>query len=374
MVSKLILHTGTPKTGTTALQKFLRKYRRTLSDSGWGYPDFLNNANHRMFSLPFMRPTDTLWHQVFGVADESIADAKIEWLGEQLAAAPARDNWVISTEHFTKLVRRPTSIAHALSFFHSHFDEIEIVVYVRRQDFQLPSAYSQAIKAGMSDPWDWDFFRNRLKNLNYLRLCQDWTAQEGIDSFSIRPFLESYKKSSHVLINDFISVAGLPEELLQTEQQPREGSSKPKGANLGLSAEGTAFLRLVNPLLPKVSGGQSNVAQRRQLVAAVSQLTPGASMGLSQEVREIVMEKVADSNRAFIDQYGAELGWGEWLNQEWRAGASPEIAPERIVELMSLTSKPRGPMDWGIPTAPPVDPATVTKLLGKVRRYVNTRD
>lgn len=375
MVSKLILHTGTPKTGTTALQKFLHDRRRMLSTAGWGYPDFLNRSNHRMFSLPFLRPTTTTWHQLNGITDDSIADAKIEWLDEQLSAAPARDKWIISTEHFTKTVRKPASIARAMSFLRSHFDEIEVVVYVRRQDFLLPSVYSQAIKAGRSDPWDWEFFKSKLEDSDYLQLCQDWTAQEGVDSFSIRPFLESYKKSPQSLINDFISVAGLPEEVSKDVKPPRKSSGEAARANYGLSAEGTAFLRLVNPLLPRLSEGQSNMKQRGELIAAVSQLTPGSSMGLSQDLRDLVMEQVAESNGAFIDEYGADLGWGEWLSQEWRPGARPEIAPERIVELMCLVSKPGGPMDWRMP----VDPtgggraAPVNKLMGKLRRSVSSR-
>lgn len=41
MENTLLLHIGTPKTGTTALQKFLSENSEELKKQGWDFPDML---------------------------------------------------------------------------------------------------------------------------------------------------------------------------------------------------------------------------------------------------------------------------------------------------------------------------------------------
>ncbi|MCR5100112.1 MAG: hypothetical protein K6B41_02005, partial [Butyrivibrio sp.] len=38
-MNKIVFHIGTPKTGTTAIQRFLYDNRIALNDCGWSYPD-----------------------------------------------------------------------------------------------------------------------------------------------------------------------------------------------------------------------------------------------------------------------------------------------------------------------------------------------
>ncbi len=345
------------------MQHFLRSHRRDLAKLGWGYPAFLSRANHTEMALPFSDSFTSSWHRLYGVTDQITADAKIADIRVGLASAPERDRWIVSTEHFTKTVRDPAGMARVIDFFRTYFDEIELLCYVRRQDFMLPSLYSQVIKAGGVDAWDWEYFSGALEKRNYLTMCQDW-ASAGADTFTIRPFQENYKGAQSSLINDFIMAAGLPTELLQ----PTEASARGRRTNPGLSAEGTAFLRLVNPLVPRISDGQSNMRRRRNLIDKIGGLTPGASLGLSPELRERVMENVAGTNVSFIEEFGGDCDWQEWLSQEWHEGATPEITPERIVEVMALTSQPSGPMDWGRPTAPPArDEVAQAGVLSRLR-------
>ena len=48
---RLVLHIGMEKTGTTAVQQWLKKQRQTLMEEGWHVPTSLGNTNHRQVSL-----------------------------------------------------------------------------------------------------------------------------------------------------------------------------------------------------------------------------------------------------------------------------------------------------------------------------------
>ena len=48
---RVVLHIGMEKTGTTAVQQWLKKQRQTLMEEGWHVPTSLGNTNHRQISL-----------------------------------------------------------------------------------------------------------------------------------------------------------------------------------------------------------------------------------------------------------------------------------------------------------------------------------
>lgn len=137
---KLILHIGTEKTGTTAIQTFLHENRQALFvRHGLFVPtQYARYNNHRCLLeiVPgLMAPQADLHAELAHTLGrpDLVSQLRAQW-----AEGFARDTahfgdatFVLSSEHFHSRVRELDEISLFLKFLTAHFSEIRILVFLR---------------------------------------------------------------------------------------------------------------------------------------------------------------------------------------------------------------------------------------------------
>lgn len=155
---RLILHIGTEKTGSTAIQQHLVANRASLADRGVRLGESARQGNHRPLVAAFM-PDD--FHDDFlrvrNLVETGVRDAWREefldrFAAEVEAAKADADAFVVSSEHFHSRLLRAASVAQLAAFLAPLVSGISVVCYLRRQDEMALSFYSEKLRAGFVPP------------------------------------------------------------------------------------------------------------------------------------------------------------------------------------------------------------------------------
>ena len=234
MVERIILHAGTPKTGTTSLQIVLERHRDELASRGLFYPKTMAT---RYAGGEGIKPK----HQWL-VDDLTAVDAGVlrRHVDAALAEAPAcAQTIVFSTEglfnhwwDFSQAGRTELSVL-AREYV------VELWVWFRAPIGFFVSLYIQALKNPhapiacygqdwspeemLDDPWF-------ARHLNYMRFVEEVT--ETLGEGAVRPY--AYRGTT---VADFFAAAGLPDF---TAPEPKEHAT--------LGKFGVEVLRLLNRL------------------------------------------------------------------------------------------------------------------------------
>ncbi|OJF68810.1 hypothetical protein BK026_08410 [Alteromonas sp. V450] len=135
-MKKLILHIGLHKTGSTLIQRTLEENRASLEADGWHL--FSQTAQGRVSSIG----NANSWVEFKGTAASFDASLNPK-IYKQLEKIDS--NVILSAEELA-WVNNETEVKRISSELSSIFDEIKIIVYLRRQDKQLLSHYHQGFK------------------------------------------------------------------------------------------------------------------------------------------------------------------------------------------------------------------------------------
>lgn len=129
--TSLYLHVGLHKTGTSAIQRFLRANASLLCEKGFYYPvDGLGGDAHHGLASKLRRSAPL----------EDVADAE-EWISNCERYCTAHNlSLLISSEVFSEPVRHDE-----LAKIFQPFD-INIIIYIRRQDHLIESVINQVLK------------------------------------------------------------------------------------------------------------------------------------------------------------------------------------------------------------------------------------
>jgi hypothetical protein len=202
---KLILHIGTHKTGSTALQQFLYANRPTLETFGLHYA----TAPHGVCdSNPIAN--------ALNVGQTSVVQAYLE-KHEELARRRGCDTILVSAENFyamtvqaamqrrqsyTNAVKRDQTLIKTLhSVVPSGVDTVQIVCYFRRPDRYAESLYSQHVKRGVSFDGTFDEFLPLIRPALLYNTClRAWSDVFGIESCTVR----IYECAKGDVVSDFL--------------------------------------------------------------------------------------------------------------------------------------------------------------------------
>jgi hypothetical protein len=201
---RLILHIGTHKTGTTALQHFLSANRKRLSDSGIYYA------------------TPAHEFEINSIANALLADGQEKFrkfIVENLQKAERNGatTMVASSENFYAMVRYLTrfnadkksaavlakerSLIESLRASIPAGVECHILCYVRRPDHYLESLYNQNVKKGALLTGDVADFLTMIDDiLDYHLYLSIWRDVFGKSACSVRV----YEAALPNLIDDFV--------------------------------------------------------------------------------------------------------------------------------------------------------------------------
>lgn len=219
----IYLHIGTPKAGSSSIQNTLFNNIENLKRQGYLYPKTgLKLANHYFLADSIINPTinsEEIYTQLLKEFEESKSN-----------------NLIISTERF-HILETPEQIKILKNLLEGY--NIKIIIYLRRQDLFIQSAYGQQIRGQLSITIQ-DFLKKKIpatKLLDYYSRLEMWSNVFGKENITVQPF--ERKQLGNGLINNFFS-------FLEITDTQNFNLTEYEKVNMGLNSYETELLRVLN--------------------------------------------------------------------------------------------------------------------------------
>jgi hypothetical protein len=262
---QLLLHIGTHKTGSTAIQRFCLHNRDALAAQGVLYPNayIANAAQHALaWALGVNHPK----------RDQSLTAEQVAqgFLDEARKAGAKR--LIVSSEDLESLGDEGVMKLRNL------FKDIpaQIVVYLRRQDEAFLAAYNQRVKSFASRFHGTveELSRKRFvpERFDYWRLTQRWAKVFGDDAMRVRVYDPSRFPDRNI-IPDFFSVLNLSLEGMTESSRSVNKSVHPLALEIIRRSNTKDMTRVVhNAMVRKLREASSkHPTERPRLPAAAHQ-------------------------------------------------------------------------------------------------------
>jgi hypothetical protein len=296
---RAILHIGTVKTGSTALQLWLSNNRKALAQHDYHYSRAAGGANHAALAAYAQddRTRDDIRANLGIKSAEDLKSFRARLAAD--LASEVRDGgdrtFVFSSEflHARLLSVPEIRMLHAL--LAPHFDEVSPVVYLRRQDKVLVSGYTTMLANGSAEA---EIIANRLLDgastkdlqLDYFATLGRWAEVFGADSLSIRLYDDMLRDSGSV-VRDFCSHLGFEPEIRGRD-----------AINVSLRPEYQEFLRLLNGAFVTLKDRMPG-ARRGDIVRVLKQHGSGPGRLPSRARAEAYYARFRDSNEALRQRW-----------------------------------------------------------------------
>lgn len=287
----LVIHIGYHKTATTGLQKFLTLNRSRLLEQDVHYIG--DCENHYMYSV--------LYHK------QDYYDQKCprEALPIRKALFRALENkryktLLLSSEGFCESPLVPKLLFRDLEPFVKEGVRVIILVYLRRQDQWIQSAYQQQVKQDncrLAETLE-GFYETSMKFVDYAERLKLWEKYFGLESIRVKLFEPARFEKD--IFHDFSDAVGF---------QIQEGFEFPdrSKSNIGINLDLLEMIRISNEL------GLSQIMHSR-LRAAEKKLpahkgTSGAFSLIPAAKRQTILQRFRESNEVVARRYlGREDG------------------------------------------------------------------
>ena len=276
---KLYLHIGLHKTGTSAIQHALFHAREALAAKGVLYPKsvaWLDHSHHSLL-LPFWR--------------KEAFDEPFEQLSAEINASPC-STVLISSELFPNIYTQGDRFTRLWQMVSTLAEEIEVILYVRRQDRLAASVFKQwcksdDVKLAVSPA---DFISDDLRiNMNIEKYCVVWSELPGVTALHMR----SYDHERKNLVSGFLDILGLPRDIVSGLENVR--------ANPTMDGEQLIFRHYFNGF--DLDQDTSNAL----LSYILGHLSPKPRLEVfSRDMRKALMERHAKTNNIAFEKHGAK--------------------------------------------------------------------
>ena len=220
---RLILHIGTPKSGSTSIQQSLGKAHDALKTYNIYYPiiepSSISPYNHIFTFIPIFVDTieDIFWFrrrlQPFEDKDLNVQNYRQAWIKEFNTFE--QDHFIISAEHLVEPYFNEDAVIRIKEFVGPYFDNVTIIAYVRHYDTWIPSRIQEYIKNGLDSVQKEELreiveeFLNCPPYMSYQQSLQKWIHVFGRENIVVRPFdPDVFHEGS--LLSDFFHASGLP--------------------------------------------------------------------------------------------------------------------------------------------------------------------
>jgi len=323
MNNTIYIHIGDYKTGSTAIQRFLYLNREKLKELRYLYPG--NVASHGLLLYELKGDTN------IGVSDPSLSSRIIDEIRNN-----REHNVIISSENLSnhKVPDTPDVLKKFLMPFLEAGYTIKIILYCRRQDHRLESAYKQFVKNPETrftlSPEE---FFEKSKARDYYQILENWRKVFSRENIKVRIYEKEQLKD---IFHDFIDAVDL--EWNPAFQLPdKKQINKSPGKNI------TEIIRLCNK-------AKIPVDTHIKLLRLVEDINPEADnpLYLSPQQRISILEKVDASNRKIAKEYLGRKD-GRLFYEPWPDPASEPVKddfpdmetviPELVKILVSAKSR-----------------------------------
>jgi hypothetical protein len=309
-MKRCLLHIGAPKTGSTALQKFLATNRERLRTRGLDYPEvslrgyghhdlaFLVGGGYPAWATPQGRPLDEL----------------VDELAKAVADQPAI---ALSSENFY-LQPNPAGVARMLERAGVGAAGVRVVAYIRRQDEAHLSWYNQAVKAQGYAGTIAENIAETRELWDYAAQLGRWAAVFGADRLVVRCY-QPPEAAGGDIRRDFLRLAGVAEDGFDFPQEM---------TNSRINAEILEYQRRVNrlPLSPQ----QKRSAHKELIALTAESLGSGVFADrplLGAEERAAILARHAEGNAAVARTY---LGQARLFDDAMPPGLPKVAAPTEL--------------------------------------------
>ena len=292
---RLVLHIGSTKTGSTYIQHFCHLNRGALLRQGVWYPEF------GLYWQP-NRPHKTAGHALFQRAARSGNDTLRSLLWSGLEALDHQVSTIVLSSEAFFLAEQPQVLLEYLHGF-----DLEVLVYLRRQDDWANSQYAEFVGGGAVSrtslsPAQWIELETSRHRMSYDTLLEPWLHAVGAGNITVRPY-EKAQMHEGELLADFCAQVGITE--LSSLQRPRG-----KQANhFPLRARHVMALRHFNRLpFPNLDVYFEFMEGLGQALGATGQPQEKSEL-LGPELRARILDRYAASNDTVARTYlGREDG------------------------------------------------------------------
>lgn len=222
----LILHIGREKTGTTALQAFLRKDIKRISNGYYYFPTDITMWNsNRAFTALFDNSLNYHFYRGLKIKNwdqHNILSKRIEDDIVNQIHESKRQNykcWIISTENLSTNVFTTDQVLSLKNFIDQHFNLKKIVCYVKDQYSDAISRYAQRIRKGENLVFD-EYASSLTPNnplFSHNSYFNIWNSFFEKDKICVENYV-SENGSSKNIIHDFMTRhLHLDEKLVKAE-------------------------------------------------------------------------------------------------------------------------------------------------------------
>jgi hypothetical protein len=372
VMNKLYLHLGTPKTATTAIQYFLHNNNGKLQESGYEFPDMqadfpgnkgfawikndesaYANGNVIMDAqvlsayrkgtqsfediLGFVFPDMVDYYRAVISDNQTDFDDVISYIKAKLE----KNNVMMSSENLW------TYSYDFLECFKKEFgDQVEVIVYLRRQDSYVESMWNEVIKLGVVSDIVEDYFffmlseENDNHGLRYKKRLTRIAKIIGKDHIHVRLFEESTIKRKGGISYDFLQTIGIdPEKYDWSRPQIK--------VNERISGPAVNIKRIFNEYMQhKVEGNEdildqipNHISRYNRIFARLSaeyiKSLPEKDLYFSSELRLRVKKLFAADNAYIAEEFmGKKKGENLFEDDDWSAERT--VSPLTMNEEMIL--------------------------------------
>lgn len=305
-MATLLLHVGTSKAGSTAIQDGLAGNRAALAAHGVAYYPALPGPNHTELAAAFgTRPSRVAAALGVSSGDDRARLQRALRRGLARSLRPGQ-TWLASSEHLASMLTRADDLDALRAFLAEFFDDVRVVVVLRRGDYWLPSAYVEYVKAGGTEPLDAAFVHRRRRTLDQQALLERWAQAFGTRAVRAVPYLESDKRDWQALPARLLAAMDLSEAA--------DGWVRPaRLRNESIGGYATEVLRMANPALR--TSGLRPTTSRHRAIATVARLWPGPATALTPEAAAALDAAGWRDTGVAASPYAVGEGWDAWAAQ-----------------------------------------------------------
>lgn len=329
----VVLHIGSGKTGTSTVQRVLRRNPEALLRAGHYYPRTPGKARHTKLGL-YVRPDDELLKHadwLTGGYDDPAAfrAAFRRRLARELGHTDAA-GVVFSDEGLFSAGDR--TISRMRRFTRGLAGRVRLVVYLRRQDDHLISRYQQVVKMGEVTPLTTWMQQDWSGTYDYHLRLTSWQELKP-DDFVVRRF-ERDRMVGGSLVQDFLDAAGIAID--------ESSLSHTEARNESLGAEAIEVLRILNLYRVKHEGERPGLFGNHHHVVRLREVDTGPVLTLPDAELDRFMSRWAAGNEKVAREFLADDTGELFTAARKTAGTTTEqrLDPARLGRYLNLLEVP----------------------------------
>ena len=289
MLEKIFVHAGTPKTGTSTLQRMLAENRDLLLESRILYPRVPEGEGYQhsfLYSWAHDEPMALRYHRLRGRLDiESINEYHqrcLECFERDVLRSHSR-TLIVSNGTLSRL--NPENLGQIRKYFENYCSNIKIVLYIRHPLSLFISGAQQGLRGG-------HYRLDRLKeNLDVIQFDSVRSIDSHVEAFGrenviVRPFERSQFLDGNVA-RDFLDIVGISRDNMD--------SFKCSVENPSVTWEALQLLDSIEdtyPVLDPQTNRKNYARSDNYSRAIVKRVIRGKKFSLDSNTLQLLMQKI----------------------------------------------------------------------------------